>query len=50
LHVSNIHRRPPPHRDSLVSAAATGVICGLGADGYRAAVDAILRMIRAPAR
>lgn len=49
LHISNIHRREPPHRDSLVSHAAAAVICGLGADGYRAAVEAILRMIRARA-
>lgn len=46
LHISNIHRREPPHRDSLISGAATGVICGLGADGYRGAVEAILRMIK----
>jgi len=45
LHITNIHRREPPYQKSLVSRAATAVICGLGADGYRAAVDALLRMI-----
>ena len=47
LHITNIHRREPPYQNSLVSRAATAVICGLGADGYRSAVDAILRMIAA---
>lgn len=40
LHLSNIHRRPPPHRDSLVSSVAGGVICGLGPQGYLLAVRA----------
>jgi 3-dehydroquinate dehydratase-2 len=34
VHISNIHARPPPHRDSLISPAATGVIAGLGSEGY----------------
>jgi 3-dehydroquinate dehydratase-2 len=34
VHISNIHARPPPHRDSLISRAATGVIAGLGSEGY----------------
>lgn len=41
VHLTNIHRRPPPHRDSLVSQAATGVICGLGPAGYLLAVRAV---------
>ena len=45
LHISNIHRREAHYQKSLVSLAATGVICGLGVDGYRAAVDAVARMI-----
>jgi len=45
LHISNIHRREPLYHKSLVSQAVTGVICGLGVDGYRAAIDAILRLI-----
>ena len=45
LHISNIHRREAHYQKSLVSLAATGVICGLGTDGYRAAVDAVARMI-----
>lgn len=41
VHLTNIHGRPPPHRDSLVSRAATGVICGLGPAGYLLAVRAV---------
>ncbi len=45
VHLSNIHRREAHYQKSLVSLAATAVICGLGADGYRAAVEAIRRLI-----
>jgi 3-dehydroquinate dehydratase II len=45
LHISNIHRREAQYHKSLVSLAATGVICGLGVDGYRLAVDAISRLL-----
>jgi 3-dehydroquinate dehydratase-2 len=45
VHISNIHRREEIYRRSLVSLAATGVVCGLGADGYRVAIDAVGRMI-----
>ena len=45
LHISNIHRREEMYRHSLVSKAATGVIVGLGAKGYPAAVSAMLILI-----
>ena len=45
LHISNIHRREEMYRHSLVSKAATGVIVGLGAKGYPAAVSAMLVLI-----
>lgn len=41
VHLTNIHRRPPPYSHSLVSQAATGVICGLGPAGYLLAVRAV---------
>jgi 3-dehydroquinate dehydratase-2 len=47
LHISNVHRREAAYHDSLVSKVATGVIMGLGADGYRAAVEAMIRRLGA---
>ena len=38
VHLTNIHRRDAFRHHSYVSLAATGVICGLGADGYLAAL------------
>jgi 3-dehydroquinate dehydratase-2 len=40
VHISNIYRREPEWRSkSLLASAATGVITGLGVDGYRLAVE-----------
>ena len=47
LHISNIHRRESIYNDSLMSKVATAVIMGLGADGYRAAVEALVRRLDA---
>lgn len=41
VHISNIHKREAHYHHSYVSPAATAVIVGLGAAGYRAAVRAI---------
>jgi 3-dehydroquinate dehydratase-2 len=41
VHITNIHQRDELYRHSLVSLAATGVICGLGAGGYLLAVRAV---------
>jgi 3-dehydroquinate dehydratase len=40
VHLTNIHKRAPPYTHSLVSQVATGVICGLGPEGYLLAVRA----------
>ena len=39
VHLSNIHRREPFRHHSYFSDLAIGVICGLGADGYRLALN-----------
>ncbi|MGW6376372.1 type II 3-dehydroquinate dehydratase [Rhodococcus sp. NPDC055112] len=46
VHVSNIHGREEFRHLSLVSSVVDGVICGLGPEGYRAAVDWICRRQR----
>ncbi len=45
VHISNIHRRESFRHHSFLSEIATGVICGLGVDGYRHAIDFALRKI-----
>jgi 3-dehydroquinate dehydratase-2 len=45
VHLSNIHKREAFRRNSFVSQVATGVICGLGAQGYLMALDAIAGLI-----
>ena len=46
VHITNIHQRDEQYRHSLISLAARGVICGLGADGYLLAVRAIAGIIQ----
>jgi 3-dehydroquinate dehydratase II len=45
LHISNPHKREPFRHVSYVSHAATGLICGLGVNGYSVAVDAMADML-----
>jgi 3-dehydroquinate dehydratase-2 len=45
LHISNIHRREEIYHRSLVSRVATGVIAGLGAEGYPLAVRWLIERI-----
>ncbi|QAU33529.1 type II 3-dehydroquinate dehydratase [Janthinobacterium sp. 17J80-10] len=39
VHISNVHQREAFRHHSYLSAIAKGVICGLGIDGYRMAID-----------
>lgn len=39
VHISNIHQREAFRHHSFLSDIARGVICGLGIEGYRAAID-----------
>ncbi len=41
VHITNIHRREGLYQQSLVSTAATGVICGFGPHGYEMAIRAV---------
>jgi len=45
VHLSNPYAREGYRRKSFVSQAATGVICGLGADGYLYAMEALARLL-----
>ena len=47
IHVTNIHRREPLYQESLVSKAATGVICGFGIHGYELAIRALAHRLAA---
>ena len=46
LHITNIHAREETHRHSIISRAATGVICGLGVAGYTLALRAMADALR----
>jgi 3-dehydroquinate dehydratase II len=45
VHISNIHRREAFRHHSYLSGIAVGVICGLGVDGYRAAIEFALKKL-----
>lgn len=45
LHISNIHARDELHRHSVISGAATSVICGLGPYGYIVAMQAAMQIL-----
>ena len=45
IHLSNVHAREPFRHHSYLSDIATGVICGLGAEGYRYALQAAVHRL-----
>ena len=46
VHLSDIHRREPYRNHSYVSKGATGIVMGLGAQGYLRAVDAVAEILK----
>ena len=47
VHITNIHRREEFRQHSFVSKAATGVIAGLGVQGYALALEAMAGLVGA---
>lgn len=45
VHISNVHKREAFRHHSYLSAIAAGVICGLGIEGYRLAIDYALKKL-----
>ena len=45
VHISNIHQRESFRHHSYLSGIAVGVICGLGVEGYRAAIEFALKKL-----
>ncbi|HZX25961.1 MAG TPA: type II 3-dehydroquinate dehydratase [Telluria sp.] len=45
VHISNIYRREEFRHHSYLSAIALGTICGLGVEGYRLAIDFVLKKL-----
>tara|TARA_B100001027_G_scaffold168787_1_gene120431 strand:- start:245 stop:688 length:444 start_codon:yes stop_codon:yes gene_type:complete len=45
LHISNIHKREEFRHKSLISGVVTGIICGLGINGYILAINSMHEML-----
>ena len=46
LHISNIYKREEFRHKSMISDVATGIICGLGANGYILAINAMQELLK----
>ena len=46
LHISNIYKREEFRHKSMISAVVTGVICGLGVNGYILAINAMHELLK----
>ena len=46
IHLSNIHRRETFRKTSMLADVVTGQILGLGAEGYRLALEAVAAMLK----
>lgn len=45
VHISNVYQRESFRHHSYLSGIAVGVICGLGVEGYRAAIEFALKKL-----
>ena len=45
LHISNIYKREEFRHKSLISGVVTGIICGLGTNGYILAINSMHQML-----
>ena len=45
VHLTNVYAREPERRHSVLAAAAVGVVCGFGADGYELALRGLVRVL-----
>ena len=48
VHMGNLYRRESVRQSSCISRVATGIVAGLGADGYEMAVLAMRRLLDRP--
>ena len=46
LHISNIYKREEFRHKSMISSVVTGIICGLGANGYILAINAMHELLK----
>ena len=46
LHISNIYKREDFRQKSLISAVVTGIICGLGINGYILAINSMQEILK----
>ena len=46
LHISNIYKREEFRQKSLISNVVTGIICGLGSNGYILAINAMQELLK----
>ena len=46
LHISNIYKREEFRQKSLISNIVTGIICGLGSNGYILAINAMQELLK----
>ena len=46
VHISNIYKREDFRHKSLISAVVTGIICGLGINGYILAINSMQEILK----